>query len=234
MTDCDHVRHELGVYALGALTEDEEAPVREHLARCQSCRDEHARLAALRPLLDLAEPGADPPAHEPPPPLLEDAVLAGFAAERREAPAKRTEPSRRARRPRRLPPLRVALPSAALGAVLAVAALAALGGLESDHPARATTAVELRGGAGSAHAVIAPHEAGTTIELDARLPPTGRREHYDVYMLAGGYEISAGSFRVDGDGRVQVDLACGGPPEAYDTIVIRRGERTVLEAGLPA
>ena len=31
------------------------------------------------------------------------------------------------------------------------------------------------------------------IELDAELPPSGRREHYDVVMLAGDYEISAGT-----------------------------------------
>ncbi|HEV2061924.1 MAG TPA: hypothetical protein VGR12_03650, partial [Solirubrobacteraceae bacterium] len=98
----------------------------------------------------------------------------------------------------------------------------------------ATTAVELHGAAGSARAVIAPAEVGTVIELDARLPPSGRREHYDVYMVAGDYEISAGTFRVDADGRISVQLACGGPPDAYDRIEIRRRGDALLTAQLPA
>ncbi len=221
-----HPRHDLGAYALGALAGDEEARVREHLARCSECRDEHARLAGLRPLLDLAEPGPEPAAVERPSPLLEDAVLAGFRGTVR----------RGSRRPRRfaLPPLRVALPSAALGAALAVVTLAALGAFSGDDASRATSAVDLSGAAGSARAVIAPHEAGTTIELDARLPPSARREHYDVYMVSDDYEISAGSFRVGADGRVTVRLACGGPPEVYDGIEIRREGTKVLTAALPA
>jgi anti-sigma factor RsiW len=226
-----HPLHDLGAYVLGALPPDEEARVREHLANCSACRHEHGRLSALPALLDLSEAEPDRATIEAPSPLLEDAVLAGYAEQhgggskrRRSAPARRRFA---------LPPLRVALPSAALGAALAVAALA-LGGAFSDNGADPpTTAVELRGADGSAHAVLAPAEVGTVIELDARLPPSGREEHYDVYMLAGDYEISAGSFRVDADGRVTAKLACGGPPDVYDRIEIRREDTAVLSAQLP-
>jgi hypothetical protein len=220
-----HPLHDLGAYVLGALPPEEEASVREHLARCTECRHEHGRLAGLPALLDLSEAEPDRPAFEPPSPLLEDAVLAGFRDERP-----------RARRPRRrwaAPSLRVAIPSAALGALLAVAALALGGAFSGDGSDPATTSVELRGAGGSARAVVAADEVGTVIELDARLPPSGRREHYDVYMLAGEYEISAGSFRVDADGHVTARLACGGPPEAYDTIEIRSEGERVLTAQLP-
>jgi anti-sigma factor RsiW len=219
-----HPLHDLGAYALGALPEEEEAQVREHLARCASCRDEHARLAALRPLLDLAEAAPDRPALEEPSPLLEDAVLAGFRGAKPRAPA---------RRRLALPSLRVALPSAAAGAVLAVLVLALSGALSGGDGSQATTTVELRGASGSARAVLAAAEVGTVIELDARLPPSGRREHYDVYMLAGDYEISAGTFRVGADGRVSAQLACGGSPDLYDRIEIRHRGEPVLAARLP-
>jgi anti-sigma factor RsiW len=232
VTACGDLRTELGAYVLGALPADEEARVREHLARCTECRHEHGRLAGLPALLDLAEAEPDRAAVEPPSPLLEDAVLAGFAAEhgvgsrrRREAPS---------RRRLTLPSLRVALPSAALGALLAVAALAIGGAFSDDAPDPPTTAVELRGADGTARAVLAAADVGTVIELDANLPPSGRKEHYDVYMLADDYEISAGSFRVDADGHVTATLACGGPPDVYDTIVIRREGEDVLRAQLPA
>ena len=229
MTACGDLRLELGAYVLGALPPEEEARVREHLAACSECRHEHGRLSGLPGLLDLAETAPDHPVAEPPSPLLEDAVLAGFRG---------AKPRRVALRPRRLalPPLRVALPSAALGAAVAVAVLAVAGAFSGDGTVSSSTSVDLRGEAGSARAVLAAAEAGTVIDLDARLPPSGRREHYDVYMLAGGYEISAGTFRVDPDGHVTVKLACGGPPEVYDKIEIRSGESedVVLTAQLPA
>ena len=226
-----HPLHDLGAYVLGALPAEEEAQVREHLARCDECRREHGRLSGLPALLDLAETEPDRPAVEQPSPLLEDAILAGFTAERGGGTERRRPAP--GRRRFALPSLRVALPSAALGAVLAVAALALGGAFSDDAADPATTAVELRGATGSAKAVLAADQVGTVIELDARLPPSGREEHYDVYMLAGDYEISAGSFRVDGDGHVTVKLACGGPLDAYDRIEVRLGDRPALTAQLP-
>ena len=225
MTGCEDLRHELGAYVLGALDGEEEAQVREHLARCTECRHEHGRLAGLPGLLDLAEAAPDRPAVEQPSPLLEDAVLEGFRGTT-------TRPTRRRRLA--LPPLRVAVPSAAVGALVAVVVLALGGAFSGDGVSSPSTSVQLRGDAGSARAVIAGAEAGTVIELEANLPPSGRREHYDVFMIAGDYEISAGTFRVGPDGHVTVTLACGGPPEVYDRIEIRRGGDDVVAASLPA
>ena len=234
MTGCPDVRHDLGVYALGALPSDEEDRVREHLASCSDCRHEHARLAAMRPLLDLAEPGAEhTAAGAEPSPLLEDAVLAGFAAGRSGgAPRRRSAGATGSR----WAPLAVA--SAAAGAAIALAVLALSGAFSGSDPVRETPAVELRGAAGSASATIAPADAGTTIKLDARLPPSRSLEDiYEVWMVSGDYRVSAGSFRVDADGRVSVRLTCGGPPAAYDTIAVTRhdappGRAPVLTAAL--
>jgi hypothetical protein len=223
--DCEDIRHELGAYVLGALEREEESRVREHLARCTTCREEHAHLAALRPLLDLAAPGADRPALEQPSPLLEDAVLAGFAAEHGDRPKRR----------RRFawPPLRIAVPSAAVGAIVAVTVLAAVGALSGDDPGSSSMTVDMTGSGGSARATLSDAEAGTVIDLEAKLPPTGRKEHYEVWMTSGDYRITAGSFRVGPDGNVDVELACGGPLDAYDGIVVTKdADETVLTAAL--
>jgi anti-sigma factor RsiW len=234
-----HLVEDLGAYVLGALPEEEEARVREHLVRCATCREEHGRLTGLVPLLDLAEPGAEG-ATAKPSPLLEEAVLAGFAAEHGGGDGRPRRRFGRGRAPgdqprggnRILRGLRLALPSAAAGAALAVVVLALAGAFASDDPAGMT--VDLRGAAGSARATLEAAEAGTVIELDARLPPSGRREHYDLFMLSGDYEISAGTFRVGSDGHVEVELACGGAPDAYDSIEIRRDGERVLRSDLPA
>ena len=227
MTGCEDLRHELGAYVLGALDVDEEAQVREHLARCTDCRHEHGRLSGLPGLLDLAETAPERPAVEQPSPLLEDAVLEGFRGSTGRPPTRR-------RRRVSLPPLRVARPSAAAGALLAVAVLALAGAFSGGGVEPPSTSVQLRGDSGSASAVIAGAEVGTVIDLEVRLPATGRGEHYDVFMIAGDYEISAGTFRVGADGHVTVKLACGGPPEVYDRIEIRRDGEDVLSASLPA
>lgn len=51
MTGCQHVRHSLGVYVLGAIDPAERAAVDAHLAGCPGCREELAGLAALPALL---------------------------------------------------------------------------------------------------------------------------------------------------------------------------------------
>ncbi|MET9836079.1 zf-HC2 domain-containing protein [Streptomyces sp. NPDC006385] len=64
---CDEIREWLGVYAVGALEPEEEAPIRAHLARCPACRSEHDDFAEVVRLLRAALPrpaaayGARPP-----------------------------------------------------------------------------------------------------------------------------------------------------------------------------
>jgi predicted lipoprotein with Yx(FWY)xxD motif len=51
LADCAEIRHELGVYILGAASPADRARVGRHLASCRSCREEVAGLAALPGLL---------------------------------------------------------------------------------------------------------------------------------------------------------------------------------------
>ena len=42
---CEEICESLGVYVLGVLTPEEEAPIRAHLSRCPACRSEREDLA---------------------------------------------------------------------------------------------------------------------------------------------------------------------------------------------
>lgn len=56
--ECRDIRHLLGVYIVGAIEPHERSVVDEHLASCQSCRDELAGLAGLPAMLSRV-PGTD-------------------------------------------------------------------------------------------------------------------------------------------------------------------------------
>jgi hypothetical protein len=79
---CREIRQLLGVYVVGAIDPTERAQVDEHLAECQSCRDELAGLAGLPAMLSRV-PAADverlsvlslPEAMEPPDELLNSLI----------------------------------------------------------------------------------------------------------------------------------------------------------------
>lgn len=88
---CRDIRQLLGVYVLGAIDPAERPAVDDHLAWCQSCRDELAGLAPLPAMLGrvpaadveriAAEPAALPPGLTAPRQLL-DSLLARVAARR--------------------------------------------------------------------------------------------------------------------------------------------------------
>ena len=87
---CREIRQLLGVYVVGAIDPAERAMVDEHLAECQSCRDELAGLAGLPAMLSRV-PAADverlsllslPEAMEPPDELL-DSLLSRVSAKRK-------------------------------------------------------------------------------------------------------------------------------------------------------
>lgn len=88
---CREMRQLLGVYVVGAIDPAERALVDEHLARCQSCRDELAGLAGLPAMLGrvpaadverLSPPLRSPGAAQPPGELL-DSVLSKVSARRK-------------------------------------------------------------------------------------------------------------------------------------------------------
>jgi len=223
MTDCDHVRTDIGAYVLGGLEQEEAVAVREHLASCSACAEEHARLSGLPRLLALAAPmdEAGPPA-----PALEERVLDAVASER----------PRRAPRRRRLLRPRVLVPAAAALAVIAVAVVIAAGGGGEDAAGFEVALQPVAGETASGRAVLSSADAGIAMRLSVRGLPPDPGIVYEVYCDAPGWTASAGTFRADSHGRASVVLNTAARRGEYDAIrVVRRGsssETDVLQARL--
>ena len=226
MTGCDHVRPELGGYALGALEPEEEAAVREHLATCSECAAEHASVAGLPRLLALAAPMDDdgPPA---PAPAVEERVLDAIAGGR---------PQWSPRRRRLLRP-RVLVPAAAALAAVVVAVVIALGGGGDERAPGFEVALQpVAGATGSGRAVLASADAGIKMRLWVRGLPRDPGIVYEVLCDAPGWTASAGTFRADSHGRAYIVLNTAARRGEYDAIRVVRRTRSsstdVLEAHL--
>jgi predicted anti-sigma-YlaC factor YlaD len=211
VSGCEHVRHDLGGYVLGALEPAEATAVREHLTSCGQCAAEHARLAGLPELLALAD-GLHAGDAASPPAALEERLL-DIVARDRAAPARR----RRARRP-------WLAGAAALAAVALAALVVALTGGED-----AQTGYDLRlrpvgASAASARVRLEAVAGGTTVHLWVRDLPGDPGAVYEVRCDAPGWTASAGTFRVDTRGRAYVVLTTAARRGEYEAIRIVRRE----------
>ena len=227
---CDELRPLLGGYVLDALEPHEAEAVREHLPLCPECAAEHASLAGLPALLDLAAPLNAP--DEPLSPAFEEALLDRFARDRETTP-----PVQRPRR-RRLPRLtwtrpRVAVASALLAAALTFGTTLALT-RDAAPPATRSYVVPLRAAASvplaaqvRARAALYRVRGGTGVHLSVRGLPAGPGRVYEVLCeKRGGWSASAGTFRADPEGRVDARLTTAARVGEYDSLrVVYRDER---------
>jgi anti-sigma-K factor RskA len=221
MSACDHVRTDLGGYVLGALDPAEADAVREHLGRCSECAREHASLADLPALLTLAEPieSAEPLA-----PAVEERVLDAVARER---VPREPRPQRRPllRRPRLL------IPAFAAVAAVAVALVLALGG---EHEPYQVALKPVAGSTAAGRTQLVSTAGGTKLQMWVRGLPADPNVVYEVHCDAPDWSASAGTFRVDANGRAHVFLTTAARRGQYDSIrVVRRSSDTnVLTATL--
>jgi hypothetical protein len=227
---CDDLRPLLGAYVLGALEPDETEAVREHLPGCSACSAEHASLAGLPALLDLATP-LDAP-DEPLSPAFEEALLDRFARDREAAAP---PPQRR----RRLPRIawttpRVAVASGLLAAALTFATMAALDDDPSQPAASSSYVVPLRAAASApagakglrARVSLYRVRGGTGVHLWASGLPAGPGRVYEMLCEKRGWSASAGTFRADAHGRVEAKLTTAARVGEYDSLrIVYRDER---------
>jgi len=231
---CDDLRPLLGGYVLGALEPDEAAAVREHLPGCAACTAEHASLAGLPALLDLATPLAAP--EEPLSPAFEEALLDRFARDRDRARDAEggPPPPRRSRRPR----IAWTRPRVAIASGLAAAALTFGVMLAVDRdPAPAgpsrTFDFALQAGAaappgGDVRGRVSLYRVrgGTGVHLRASGLPAGAGRVYEMLCEKRGWSASAGTFRADARGRVDARLTTAARVGEYDSLrVVYRDER---------
>jgi hypothetical protein len=225
---CDELRPLLGGYVLGALEPDEAEAVREHLPGCAACSAEHASLAGLPALLDLAAPLAAP--DEPLSPAFEEALLDRFARDRETARAERPR--------RRLPRIawtrpRVAVASALFAASLSVATMAALNNDPAPPAMSRSYVVPLQVGAGApagarirARVALYRVHGGTGVHLWASGLPAGPGRVYEMLCEKRGWSASAGTFRADAKGHIEARLTTAARVGEYDSLrVVYRDER---------
>jgi hypothetical protein len=213
-----HVHEDLGAYVLGGLDAEEAERVRAHIAGCESCRAEHAELAGLPQLLDLAVV-AGSTEDDPLPPAIEERLLDRFARER---PAQRRE---RRWRPR----VFFGTGSALAGAALAAAVLVI--GLGFQTPTQRPTAqyrlaltpVSGAPAAAKARAALRTVKGGTVLRLWVyNLPADGV---YEVLCESKDWSASAGTFRVDPKGNAYVIMTTAAKRGEYDSIrVVRKSD----------
>jgi anti-sigma factor RsiW len=222
MTGCDHIRHDLGGYVLGALEPDEAANVRQHIDRCAKCASEHAALMELPGLLDLAQ-GID--AAAAPPAAVEERLLDNVARAPRGARSRtRSRFLRLPKRPRRA----LALGAVGLVCVAAGAAGAAIVLPGDDNPAGQMPSyqVVLKGTSAmpqaSARAALETVPGGTSVLLWVSGLTGDPGTVYEVRCDKGHYSISAGTFRADREGRANLTLTTALRKGDYDRIRIVR------------
>ena len=221
MSDCERMREALGAYILGALDEHEAARVRSHLDRCPPCRAEHDSLGPLPGLLTVAT-GAEAATAEPLPHAFEERLLDAYARDRKATPARRR---RRLRRVRLQWPA-IAVTAAAVAAA-AVGVVLVTGG--EDPPPRYDVAFQNTGAVpgASGHAELESVSGGTALHLFVRNLPRDPRAVYEVVCEAPTWKASAGTFRVNVEGRAYVVLTTAARRGEYDAIRIVRRSRDV-------
>jgi anti-sigma-K factor RskA len=181
-TEHERWRDEVAAYAIGSLDPAEAAAVEQHLAECESCRDELRWLVPAVAVLPASVPQLEPPRR------LRRRTLAAARADLR-------EPDEPRRRPWALPAL------AAVAAVAAVALAIAVGAFDRETSIEArTVAVEVLGepAAGATGTLVTDGERAT-LEVE-NMPPLDADHVYETWVQRGDQILPSTTFIVDRDG----------------------------------
>ncbi len=195
MDEREHLkaRDLLGPYVLGSLDPGEEWEVEEHLGQCDACRAEEQDLRTMHERIsELAG------IHENPPPEIKASVMSGLPGWERP-------------RDRRRAPIFAA--AAALIALSLVAIFSSSGLLGRDAMASATlepTEYAPQGG-GELRVQEEDPNARATLEV-WNLPECKKNEYYELWFGEEGGRVSAGTFKIDEEGRVTLYMSV--PEEA--------------------
>ena len=200
MSEHLEMRNLLGPYVMGSLDQREQREVEDHLRECAGCREEAygLRIAHER-FLDLVH------ATEVPPQDLEKRVVAVIP-----------------RRPglRRLSPW-VAVVAAAVCVLVVFGTIFVPGLLGGRALASATLApTNLAPDAGGE---VSVKDAGQNVEVRLQawgLPPCEDDRYYELWLLEGEERVSAGSFTVGPNGKIDVNMNAPGFVRSYPAVGI--------------
>jgi hypothetical protein len=219
---CEHVREELGAYAMGLSEPRDRARVEQHLAGCERCRWEldglQGVVAALGgvPASDLDPEGTPSPRPDP--------LLERLARER-------TRERRRTR-------LAQGLGGAGTIGALALAVVAwNLGSRPVDPlPAAGPPAVlrEAPGAEAQGTVRLTRRPWGTQVDFEtSQLPPLGPGEYYKLWLIEpDGTRNAVGTFAgLEEDGETTIRLTSAERVTGRITFGVTRGEEQLLLSG---
>lgn len=196
MSARDHARYQddTGAYLLGALPDPERKAFERHLAGCEECQEEIARLTPAVELIPSSVEQLEPPQG------LRTAIMAEVwrdagsgAAERRPEPSRGWFASR-------LRPLTAVAAVVLLGLAVAVG-VTQLG----DDPAR-TVAATVAEGMPEAGGTLSIEDGEGTLELHD-MPDLGGTRVYQVWVQHEDRMVPAQTFEAGGDGTSVVELS---------------------------
>ena len=186
----DNISSLIAAYAIGAVPEDEVAPIRAHILTCEECFAEAESFAEVAAAMaELVEP-------VPLPEGFEETILTKVRAERPETSAPRERRWWRARRPL------IAGAAAVLVGVLGFTTVSYVGSRARQRQYQETVAALVHDpdaftltGAGGAEAVLASTSTGSVlVAVDLGEAPAGR--DYQLWLMKDGTPSSAGTFDV--------------------------------------
>jgi anti-sigma-K factor RskA len=214
MSDEHRERDLLPGYSLGILEEGEKNDVRQHLARCSSCRAELDSFREVTGRLAAAVPPRDPPAG------LEGRIMERIAAAQGAVPGLRHAPRRAAGSSRRFPWPALTAVAAMLAVALGIGNLlqwnGALQPRTGGNQARLTTAVlvgtgDARGAYGTI--VLDPMDNKGVLAVTG-LRGLDKQHQYQLWLIRDGQRRSAGVFSPDAEGYGSMLLSV--PPDFKD------------------
>ena len=204
--------HELAAgYALGALDDADRQAFVEHLAGCETCREELASLQDAAAALALAEEGPEPP------PQLRDRLLAAVHRE-----AEKVVPIRR--RQWRVPGAVALAAAACLALGLGLWATLGPGGSRAREPQKLAL-----GGAPGTLEVSRTGHATLTVN---RLAPAPAGKTYEVWVIRKGSPEPAGVF-ARGGRNVSVELLKTVPKGSTVAVTLERAGGVQKPTGKP-
>ena len=206
---------DLAAYALGALPDDEAAPIADHLRECDACR-KHLRW--LQPAVDLLPRSVE---QVEPPSRLRRRLIATVRAEARQARAATPDTA-----PRRWRDWRGSLwrpATAAAAGALAVAA--ATGGYLLHEPGESSSVIAAHPSPSAPSALSASLErqGGQGILRMTSLPALPRRDVYEVWVRRKGALQPASLFVPRRDRTAEA--AVPGPLDDADEVLVTREPR---------
>ena len=204
--------HELAAgYALGALDEDDRRAFDEHLAGCQTCREELASLQDAAAALAFAEEGPEPP------PALRARVLSAAHEE-----AAQVVPITRRRR--RIPSAVALAAAACLALGLGLWATLGPGGSRSREPQK----LALSGAPGTLEVSRTGH---ATLTVN-RLAPAPAGKTYEVWVIEKGTPEPAGLF-ARGGRKISFELQKTVPKGSTVAVTLERAGGVPKPTGKP-